>query len=165
MTAMGAGPVGAAATGATPGSGGRRGVVLLVEDSAADADLTREALAGSPLIVELHVVTDGREALAFLRRAGPHAQAPVPDLVMLDLNMPGMDGRTLLAELKQDPALRHIPVVILSSSAAPGDVAAAYGLSANCYVTKPVGLDSYLSTVRSIEQFWLGVSTPPPHAP
>lgn len=140
----------------------RRGVVLLVEDDAADADLTREALAESPLASELHVVMDGLEALAFLRRAGTHAQAPTPDLILLDLNMPGLGGRAVLAEVKQDPTLRQIPVVVLSSSAAPGDVATAYALSANCYVTKPVGLDPFLSTIRSIERFWLGISTPPP---
>lgn len=139
----------------------RRAVVLLVEDDDADADLAREALAESPLATELHVVVDGASALAFLRRAGAHASAPAPDLVLLDLNMPGLDGRGVLAEMKRDPALRDIPVVVLSSSASPRDVAGAYALSANCYVTKPVGLTAYLATIRAIERFWLGVATPP----
>ena len=139
----------------------RRAVVLLVEDDAADADLAREALAESSFATELHVVIDGAAALAFLRRAGAHADAPVPDLVLLDLNMPGLDGRAVLAEVKRDPALRDIPVVVLSSSASPRDVASAYALSANCYVTKPVGLTSYLATIRAIERFWLGVATSP----
>ncbi len=139
----------------------RRAVVLLVEDDDADADLAREALAESSLATELHVVIDGASALAFLRRSGAHADAPVPDLVLLDLNMPGLDGRAVLAEVKRDPALRDIPVVVLSSSASPRDVASAYALSANCYVTKPVGLTSYLATIRAIERFWLGVATTP----
>lgn len=139
----------------------RCAVVLLVEDDDADADLAREALAGSPLATELHVVADGASALAFLRRTGAHAAAPVPDLVLLDLNMPGMDGRSVLTEVKRDPALRDIPVVVLSSSASPRDVACAYALSANSYVTKPVGLAAYLATIRAIERFWLGVATPP----
>lgn len=144
-----------------PASLGRRPVVLLVEDDDADADLAREALAGSALVTELHVVVDGAAALAFLRRDGPHADAPVPDLVLLDLNMPGIDGRSVLMEVKRDPVLRDIPVVVLSSSASPRDVAGAYALSANCYVTKPVGLASYLATIRAIVRFWLGVATPP----
>ena len=137
-------------------------IVLLVEDSAADADLTREALSGSRITSELYVVGDGVEALAFLRRSGRWADAPRPDLVLLDLHLPLLDGPGVLAELKRDPALHDIPVVVLSSSSEPGDVASAYGLRANCYVTKPPGLTQYLATVRAIEQFWLEVAAPPP---
>ncbi len=131
--------------------------ILLVEDNPGDAELTREALAGSKLLSRLHVVRDGVEALSFLRQEGDYAQAPRPDLVLLDLNLPRKDGRAVLKEIKADPSLRLIPVVVLTSSQAEQDVARAYELNANCYVTKPVGLEQFLTIVQSIEQFWLTV--------
>jgi two-component system response regulator len=131
--------------------------ILLVEDNPGDAELTREALAESKVLIRLHVVRDGVEALAFLRRDGRYAGMPKPDLILLDLNLPRKDGRAVLAEIKQDPALRPIPVVVLTSSHAERDIARAYELNANCYVTKPVDLEQFLTIVHSIEQFWLTV--------
>lgn len=131
--------------------------ILLVEDNPGDAELTGEALADSKVLSRLHVVRDGVEALAFLRQEGDYAQAPRPDLVLLDLNLPRKDGRAVLKDIKADPALRLIPVVVLTSSQAEEDVARAYELNANCYVTKPVGLEQFLTIVKSIEQFWLTV--------
>ena len=142
---------------------GRRLVVLLVEDSAADAELTSEALSNSHACAALHMVPDGVAALAFLRRQGTYADAPRPDLILLDLNLPRKDGRGVLAEIKQDPVLRHIPVVVLTSSEAEQDIARAYELHANCYVTKPVDLDQFVKIVRSIEQFWFTVVKLPQH--
>lgn len=131
--------------------------ILLVEDNPADAELTREAMAESRLLNRLHVVRDGVEALAFLRREGGYGGVPRPDLVLLDLNLPRKDGRAVLTEMKGDPGLRRIPVVVLTSSQAEQDVARAYELNANCYVTKPVDLEQFLMIVRSIEQFWFTV--------
>ncbi|HEY0972821.1 MAG TPA: response regulator [Gemmatimonadales bacterium] len=131
--------------------------ILLVEDNRADAELTREALTESKVLSRLHVVRDGVQALAFLRREAGHEDAPRPDLILLDLNLPRKDGRTVLAEIKRDPALRLIPVVVLTSSEAEQDIARAYELNANCYVTKPVDLEQFLTIVHSIEQFWLTV--------
>ena len=142
--------------------GARRSVVLLVEDNAADEDLAREALDDAAHAGGLHVVRDGVEAMAFLRREGPYADAPSPDLVLLDLNLPRLDGRGVLAAMRGDAALRRIPVVVLTSSSAPDDADAAYDAGANCYVTKPVELTAYLAAVRAIERFWLGVATLPP---
>lgn len=139
----------------------RRLVILLVEDNAADADLTREALADSDRLASLHVARDGADAIAFLRRQGQHADAPSPDLILLDLNLPGLDGRAVLTAIRGDPALREIPVVMLTSSSAPQDVSDAYRLGANCYVTKPLDLARYLSTIRAIEQYWSEVATLP----
>ena len=107
--------------------------------------------------MHLSVVPDGVEAMAFLRREGAYADAPRPDLILLDLNLPRKDGRGVLAEVKQDPALQHIPVVVLTSSQAEQDIARAYELHANCYVTKPVDLDQFVKIVQSIEQFWFTV--------
>lgn len=149
---------------AAAAGGARRAVILLVEDNPADADLAREALVDSALGSDLNVVSDGVEALAFLRREGPYREAPAPDLILLDLNMPRLDGRGVLVEVKQDPAFRDIPVVVLSSSGAPDDVATAYGLRANCYVIKPVGLTRFVATIRSIERFWVAVAMLPPRA-
>lgn len=132
-------------------------IVLMVDDNAADVDLTREALIGSPLVAELHAVADGIEALGFLRREGAYCRAPVPNLVLLDLNMPRLDGRGVLAEMKGDPSLSNIPVIVFSSSSAQADVADAYRLRANCYVLKPVMLDDFLETIHAIEQFWIGL--------
>jgi CheY-like chemotaxis protein len=131
--------------------------ILLVEDNPGDVELTREALLESKIHMDLSVVPDGVEALAFLRREGQYAHAPRPDLILLDLNLPKKDGRTVLGEIKQDRSLRNIPVVILTSSQAEQDIVRAYDLHANCYVTKPVDLDQFISIVQSIEQFWLTV--------
>jgi two-component system response regulator len=126
--------------------------VLLVEDNPADVRLTMEALRESQSPVKLHVVEDGIEAMAFLR--APSAQAPRPDIVLLDLNLPRKDGREVLQEIRRDDALRHIPVVILTTSQAEQDVLKAYQLSANAYITKPVDLDQFFNVVRSIDGFW-----------
>src|SRR5690349_22394656 len=131
--------------------------VLLVEDDPGDVLMTREAFEEHKLRNTLHVVEDGVEALAFLRREGRYADAPRPDLILLDLNLPKKDGRTVLGEIKQDRSLRNIPVVILTSSQAEQDIVRAYDLHANCYVTKPVDLDQFITIVRSIEQFWFTV--------
>lgn len=143
------------------GGQGRRSVILLVEDNPADAELTREALAESRRDNLLCVVRTGEDAVAFLRREGHHVTALRPDLVLLDLNLPGLDGCGVLAEIRRDAELRSTPVVVLSSSAAPDDVVAAYRLGANCFVTKPLDLERYLATVRAIEQYWLAVATLP----
>ncbi len=141
---------------------GRPIVILLVEDNAGDVRLTREAFREGKVGNELAVATDGVEALAFLRREPPHANAPRPDLILLDLNIPKMDGRQVLAEIKSDPSLRRIPVVILTTSKAEEDVARSYDLHANCYITKPVDFDKFLAVVRSIDDFWLTVVDLPP---
>ena len=136
--------------------------ILLVEDSPSDTELTVEALKEAKVRNHLSVVEDGVEALEFLRRQGPFAQAPRPDLIMLDLNLPRKDGREVLAEIKADPKLRTIPVVVLTTSRAEQDVLRAYELHANCYVTKPVGFEQFLEVVRSIENFWLVLVSLPP---
>jgi two-component system, chemotaxis family, response regulator Rcp1 len=137
--------------------------ILLVEDNPGDVELTREALHDSKVHMRLSVVNDGVEALAFLRRETPYEDAPRPDLILLDLNLPKKDGRAVLGDVKQDPSLRHIPVVILTSSQAEQDILRAYDLHANCYVTKPVDLDQFITIVRSIEQFWFTVVKLPPN--
>ena len=129
--------------------------VLLVEDNPGDARLTLEALKEGKVLNRVSVVPDGVEAMAFLRRQGPYADVPRPDLILLDLNLPKKDGREVLAEIKADPGLKRIPVVILTTSQAEEDIARTYDLHANCYVTKPVDLDKFLEVVRSIEDFWL----------
>ncbi len=134
---------------------GRPVHLLLVEDSPSDVMMTREALREGRVLHELHVATDGEVAMAILRRQGAHADAPRPDLIILDLNLPKMDGREVLAELKADADLRSIPVVVLTTSAAEEDILQSYQLHANCYVTKPVGFDRFLAVVRGIEDFWL----------
>ena len=131
--------------------------ILLVEDNPGDVDLTREALHESKVHTQMSVVHDGDEALAFLRHQGAHAAAPRPDLILLDLNLPKKDGRAVLGEIKEDPALASIPVVVLTSSEAERDIAHVYALHANCFVTKPIGLEQFLEIVRTIEQFWLTV--------
>jgi CheY-like chemotaxis protein len=135
----------------------RQAEVLLVDDNAGDARLTAEALKEGVLDVRLSVARNGLDALAFLRREGAYATAPRPDLVLLDLNLPTKDGREVLRELKADPALRRIPVVVLSTSDAPQDIADAYDLHANCYITKPVEMTRFIEVMRLIEQFWLTV--------
>ena len=136
--------------------------VLLVEDNPGDVRLTREALRDGKVSNRLSVVQDGVEALRFLRREEPYADAPRPDVVLLDLNLPKKDGRQVLQEIKQDPALRTIPVVILTSSDAERDISGAYALQANCYITKPVDLDQFITVVRSIEDFWFSIVKLPP---
>ncbi len=131
--------------------------VLLVEDNPGDAELTRETLASSKVHITIEVVVDGVEALAYLLRQGVHAQAPPPDLILLDLNLPKMGGREVLAEIKRHPSLRSIPVVVLTSSDAEQDISRSYELGANCYVTKPVGLGAFQSIVRAVEGFWFTV--------
>ena len=131
--------------------------ILLVEDTPSDARLTREALKDARVLNRLHVVEDGAEAMAFLRREGPYAQVPRPDLVLLDLNLPGKDGREVLAEIKQDPALKRIPVVVLTTSQAERDIVQSYDLHANCYITKPVDLDQFITVIQSLKNFWLTV--------
>jgi len=131
--------------------------ILLVEDNPGDVRLTREALKEGKIHNRLSVVGDGVEALRFLRREGQYADAFRPDVIFLDLNLPKMDGREVLEQIKQDPILRTIPVVVLTSSHAEMDVARAYDLHANCYVTKPVDLDQFIKVVRSIEDFWFSI--------
>jgi two-component system, chemotaxis family, response regulator Rcp1 len=131
--------------------------VLLVEDNPGDVRLTREALKEGKVFNNLSVAKDGEEALAFLRREGPYASAPRPDVILLDLNLPRRDGREVLEAIKADRALRTIPVVILTSSEAERDIARAYELNANCYITKPVDLDQFITVVKSIEDFWFTV--------
>ncbi len=131
--------------------------ILLVEDSPGDARLTEEALKESKVLNRLHLARDGMEALAFVRREGAFSMAPRPDIILLDLNLPKKDGREVLAELKDDPALKNIPVVVLTTSKAEQDVLKAYELHANCYITKPVDFDKFMSVVRQIEDFWLTI--------
>lgn len=135
--------------------------ILMAEDNSTDVMLTKEALAHAKVLNTLHVVDDGIEALDFLYRRGQHAKAPRPDLILLDLNMPRKNGQEVLAEIKADEKLKHIPVVILTTSKAEEDVVKAYGLFANCYVIKPVDFDVFAEVVRSIEQFWFSVVTLP----
>ena len=137
-------------------------VILLVEDSPGDVRLTKEAFKDAKVLNEMHVVADGVEAMRFLKREGEYADRLRPDLVLLDLNLPRKDGREVLAEIKADPELSHIPVVVLTTSQAEQDVAVSYKLHASCYVIKPVDLDKFMSVVRSVESFWLTVVKLPP---
>jgi chemotaxis family two-component system response regulator Rcp1 len=136
-------------------------VILLVDDNPADVELVREALAGSALLRRLQVVRTGEEALASMRGADDGDGARRPALVLLDLNLPGIDGLGVLTEIRRDPALAHTPVVVLTSSSAPHDVADAYRAGANCFVTKPLGLEQFLSTIRALGDFWLAVARLP----
>ena len=129
--------------------------VLLVEDSPGDVRLTQEAFRAANGAVNLHVATDGVEAMAFLRREGNQADAPRPELILLDLNLPKMDGREVLAHIKEDESLKLIPTVILTTSIAEADIKRSYELQANCYLSKPVQLDEFESLVLSINEFWL----------
>ena len=131
--------------------------ILLVEDNPGDVRLTIEALKEARVLNNLNVVSDGVDALAFLRRQGPYEKVPRPDLIFLDLNLPRKDGREVLSEIKQDHSLRRIPVVVLTTSQAEQDVLRSYDLHANCYITKPVDLDQFLEVVHSIEGFWLTI--------
>ncbi|MEX2218798.1 MAG: response regulator [Phycisphaerales bacterium] len=131
--------------------------ILLVEDSPADVRLTQEALHDGRVANRLFVVEDGVEALAFLARAGKHAQAPRPDLILLDLNLPRKDGREVLAAIKSDPSLRMIPVIVLTTSESEADILKSYSLHANCYLVKPVDIDEFFAQIRLLEGFWLSV--------
>jgi two-component system response regulator len=133
--------------------------ILLVEDSPTDALLAKEALGDSKLNNNLHIVPDGVEAMAFLRSEGKYVDSPRPTLILLDLNLPKMDGREVLAEVKADDKLKRIPVVVLTTSKSDDDVAQAYGLHANCYVVKPVNYDQFEEVVKSIENFWFATAT------
>jgi chemotaxis family two-component system response regulator Rcp1 len=136
--------------------------VLLVEDSPGDVRLTREALNEANRAIRLHVANDGVEAMAFLRCEGVHVRAPRPELILLDLNLPRMDGREVLAQLKSDDKLKSIPIIILTTSEAEADIAKSYQLHANCYLSKPVQLDAFEKVVTSINDFWL-TKTKLPH--
>jgi chemotaxis family two-component system response regulator Rcp1 len=136
--------------------------ILLVEDSPGDVRLTEEVLRDAKIANDLHIVGDGEQAMEFLRREGAHADALRPDLILLDLNLPRKDGREVLEDIKCDDELRRIPVIVLTTSSADQDVLRSYDLNANCYITKPIDLDEFISVVRSIETFWLSIVRLPP---
>jgi chemotaxis family two-component system response regulator Rcp1 len=137
--------------------------ILLVEDNAGDVRLTQEVLKGSKVHNNLIVATNGKEALNCLRRQGKYSSSPRPDLILLDLNLPVMDGREVLQQIKEDSDLKRIPVVILTTSKAEEDILKTYNLHANCYVTKPVDLDQFVKVVKSLEDFWLAIVKLPNH--
>lgn len=137
--------------------------ILLVEDSSTDIMMAREALAEAKVLNHLSVAENGEEALRFLHRQEPFADAPRPDLILLDLNLPRKNGKEVLDEIKTDEMLKRIPVVILTTSRADKDVLESYGLHANCYISKPLDFGQFTEVVRSVEQFWLCVVTLPPH--
>ncbi|MBD2448299.1 response regulator [Nostoc sp. FACHB-152] len=136
--------------------------VLLVEDNPGDAELTRIALQDSKISINLNIVEDGVEAMAFLRKQDNYAKKPHPDIVLLDLNLPRKDGREVLAEIKSDEKLKRIPVVVLTTSQSEEDILKAYNLAANCYITKPVDFDQFVKIVQSIENFWFAIVKLPP---
>ncbi len=135
--------------------------ILLVEDNPADILITREAFADFKLGNTLHVVEDGEAAMAFLRREGQYARAPRPDLILLDLNLPRKNGREVLTDIKDDPALQEIPVVVLTTSNSEEDVHHAYGNHANCYIVKPVGFQNFSRAIREIHNFWFQIAALP----
>jgi len=137
--------------------------ILLVEDSPADIALTQEALLDRKLVNNLHVVTDGEEAMAFRQKRGRYADAPRPDLILLDLNLPKKNGREVLAEIKADEGLSYIPVVIMTVSQDERDICESYRLHANCYIKKPLKFEEFIKIVQSIEAFWFSIVTLPPH--
>ena len=137
--------------------------VLLVEDSPGDVRLTQEAFRDANTSIHLHVASDGVEAMAFLRHQGTHGNAPRPDIILLDLNLPKMDGREVLAHIKEDDSLKMIPTVILTTSDAEADIAKCYQLHANCYLKKPVQLNAFENLVKSINDFWLTKVELPQH--
>ncbi len=139
------------------GNVGRPIQILLVEDNPGDVRLTQEVLKEGKVHNHLSVVQDGVEAMLFLRRQGPYGEAPHPDLVLLDLNLPKKDGREVLMEIKSDDELKCIPVVILTTSQAEEDILKAYSLHGNCYITKPVDLNQFIKVIKSIEEFWLTI--------
>ncbi|MBA7689603.1 Response regulator rcp1 [subsurface metagenome] len=136
--------------------------ILLVEDNPGDVRLTREALKEDKVLNNLNVAEDGIEALAFLNREGKYADAPRPELILLDLNLPKKDGRDVLAEIKANGDLKRIPVVVLTGSWAEEDIIKSYDLHANCYITKPVDLEQFIKVVKSIDEFWLDIVKLPP---
>ena len=140
-------------------------LILLVEDEPGDAYLTIEALKAAKIINRVHTVEDGVEAMTFLRREGSYADMPRPDLILLDLNLPRKDGRQVLAEIKSDPCLNTIPVVVLTTSSADEDVLQSYNLRANCYITKPVDLEQFMAVVKATQEFWLTIVKLPPSPP
>jgi len=140
-------------------------VILLVEDEPGDSYLTIEALKSAKIMNLVHLVEDGVEAMAFLRREAPYADAPRPDLILLDLNLPRKDGRQVLAEIKHNPSLNSIPVVVLTTSSADEDVLQSYNLRANCYITKPVDLEQFMTVVKATQEFWLSIVKLPPRVP
>jgi CheY-like chemotaxis protein len=137
--------------------------ILLVEDNPGDILLTQEALRDDRLRIKLNVTTDGEEAMDFLHRRSSYAKAPRPDLILLDLNLPRKDGREVLAEIKNDAALRTIPIVVLTTSGAKEDIVRTYSLNANCYIQKPLDLEQFIEVVRSIESFWFNIVKLPEH--
>lgn len=137
--------------------------ILLVEDNPGDADLAKEALDSSKVRNRLFIVDDGVKAMEFLRKEGEYQGVPKPDLILLDLNLPRMDGRQVLAEVKRDQNLRMIPIVILTTSSAEEDILRSYNLHANCYITKPIDLNQFMKVVRTIEDFWLTIVRLPPN--
>jgi len=137
--------------------------ILLVEDSPGDIRLTQEAMKNGKVRNQLHVVQDGVEAMEFLRQVGKYADAPRPDIVLLDLNLPRKDGRTVLQEMKEDGNLRRIPVVILTTSDDEHDILRSYDLHANCYITKPIELKQFVMIVQTIENFWFQIVKLPPY--
>ena len=137
--------------------------ILMVEDSPSDVFITQEALKGAQGLTDIHVVHDGAEAIAFLRKQPPYTDAARPDLILLDLNMPKKDGREVLAEVKNDDRLKTIPVIVLTSSSAEQDIVKAYSLHANCYITKPADFHKFKEVIKSIENFWFSKVTMPPH--
>jgi chemotaxis family two-component system response regulator Rcp1 len=140
---------------------GRPIEILLVEDNPGDVDLAREGLQEGKVRNNLHVVEDGEEAMAFLRRQGKYANAVRPDVILLDLNLPRKDGREVLAEVKADDILKHIPVVVLTTSRSEEDILKSYKLHANCYITKPLNFQRFIEVVRSIENFWFTIVSLP----
>jgi two-component system response regulator len=140
----------------------RRAEVLLVEDSPTDVLMTQEALEQTKFLIHLNVAEDGVEAIAFLRRTGPYSNAPRPDLILLDWNLPRKNGREVLAEVKADADLKAIPIVVLTTSQAERDILTAYGSHANCYITKPVNFKNFMQVIHEIGNFWLTVVTLPP---
>lgn len=136
--------------------------ILLVEDNPGDVRLTKEALKDAKMLNDVHVVQDGVEAMAFLHREGKYASAPMPDLILLDLNLPRKDGREVLCEIKEDPRLKRIPVVILTTSKADEDIIRTYNLHANAYITKPVDLNRFIEIIHTLEEFWFSIVKLPP---
>lgn len=142
---------------------GQRIEILLVEDNPGDVRLTKEALVESKIYNNLNVTTDGVEAMEYLKAEGVFQDRVLPDLILLDLNLPKKDGREVLAEIKQDNQLKRIPVVILTTSQAEADILKSYDLHANCYINKPVDLDQFITVVRAIEDFWMTIVKLPPN--
>jgi len=136
--------------------------ILLVEDNPGDVRLTKEALKDAKVLNEIYVARDGVEAMEFLNKKGSFAEAPTPDMILLDLNLPRKDGREVLAEIKKDPKLKHIPVIILTTSKADEDIVKTYNLHANAYITKPVDLNRFVEIMHALEEFWFTIVKLPP---